>query len=628
MNGNIPLINNDFLCIVDFSKPEIAAVISSYVSRFGFYVPIFGFPAVTAERRENNDDVIDENSLSRSRAHEFDVLVGNSLAKLKGCNNLILGGLSDDQKSHLTFLQNYNVIEISSLSDVDFHLGAFLDNEDKYLVCRSDQILEGLFTAIHSSLKLKIEDNAPNIEKIPEGKEGIVIIEKNSTVASVVAINYAISINSAIKIVAPLAQYEENEIQFFIEEWKAGSKEAYDFLSKKINDRIAEVKFEEYQFATFFTEGLPYSILVENIIPCSYVHLIFRADLFIFNNLFYETTNGINSAVVFSPQFFKDEEISFIITTLQSKKNYVRELVGNDASVYNIDMHVKEFPFDLMHICSHGGEVNGYSLIQKFEDRDGQMHTVEYDEVVGFAPAEGIELISVHRKTIWRKFDGLVWRSPELKAKPYPHYVFTDMLKAISKSFKENTEIRKHKNNISGSCSIKCSDSIYQAMFQTLSPLSSPIIFNNSCWSWSGVAEVFLVGGARGYIGTLWKVDNKIASEAARIFYSLAFDKTVINSLHDAMRITKGTTNENIYIYWGLHFTILKNGSSTEQSKQNVFHSLLHSLSIWNEKAKEVTENSIQENIKKIIKWHSDQLFEYFLMDCLKLKISSSINRK
>lgn len=44
-----------------------------------------------------------------------------------------------------------------------------------------------------------------------------------------------------------------------------------------------------------------------------------------------------------------------------------------------------------------------------------------------------------------------------------------------------------------------------------------PIIFNNSCQSWTGVGSEFIRVGARGYIGTLWSIPSKPAADFARI---------------------------------------------------------------------------------------------------------------
>ena len=45
---------------------------------------------------------------------------------------------------------------------------------------------------------------------------------------------------------------------------------------------------------------------------------------------------------------------------------------------------------------------------------------------------------------------------------------------------------------------------------------SRPVVFNNSCLSWVGVGTDFLRAGAKGYIGTLWSVDQEHAAQFAR----------------------------------------------------------------------------------------------------------------
>jgi hypothetical protein len=53
-------------------------------------------------------------------------------------------------------------------------------------------------------------------------------------------------------------------------------------------------------------------------------------------------------------------------------------------------------------------------------------------------------------------------------------------------------------------------------LVQWVSFHSYPLIINNSCLSWIGVGREFLRVGARGYIGTLWSVDARLAAHFAR----------------------------------------------------------------------------------------------------------------
>lgn len=45
---------------------------------------------------------------------------------------------------------------------------------------------------------------------------------------------------------------------------------------------------------------------------------------------------------------------------------------------------------------------------------------------------------------------------------------------------------------------------------------TTPIVFNNSCESWTGVGREFIRAGARGYIGSLWSVPSNLAADYAR----------------------------------------------------------------------------------------------------------------
>ncbi|WP_035803312.1 anti-sigma factor [Kitasatospora mediocidica] len=44
-----------------------------------------------------------------------------------------------------------------------------------------------------------------------------------------------------------------------------------------------------------------------------------------------------------------------------------------------------------------------------------------------------------------------------------------------------------------------------------------PIVFNNSCQSWTGVGREFIRIGARGYLGTLWDIPSRAAADFARV---------------------------------------------------------------------------------------------------------------
>ncbi len=185
------------------------------------------------------------------------------------------------------------------------------------------------------------------------------------------------------------------------------------------------------------------------------------------------------------------------------------------------------------------------------------------------------------------------------------------------------------KNIIPDSCAIKCYDFNYQAMIDVVAGFhTSPIIFNNTCWSWSGISDSFILGGARGYVGTIRAISNEVAMNAAEAFYSNFYGGNVLNSIHHAISVSMKTASEDIYIYWGLHFSTIKRGVTLKTGKQNIVRCLLKSFYLWSDKINEVSSQSIRDNIEKLINWNSEQIRKYFIWDYFQMKLPKNRRRQ
>lgn len=551
-----------------------------------------------------------------------DISIHNGIQKIGGCDYLILAGLDEKQKSYLTFLDKYDIIEIESIDDVETYLGGIAYDKDDFLSVRLEETSMGLLIAGRENLKLSIDNTADYLTNKLNYNSGLIVVENDETTSMVSAINYALSIDLDVQLINPLPESEAKGIKLLIEDWQDGNNSSYQELYAKMFSRLDGIEFTDYEFVTFFTNGAPYSLILKNELPISYVHLNHYPNLFIVDNIYFERRESIGSSIVFSPlEFGDDEETNYVIKAFQNNNFWVKELLGKNASTYNIDMNVKEYPYDVLHICSHGGEVNGYTVVEEFVDQDGNKHVVEYDDVLSLMPVRGEGLIQMEHKCIWRKFDGFNWKSKELEEQNYPHYVYSDMLNAIvaKRNLKEKYK-RKRKDIVPDSCAIKCSDFIYQAIFNMVACFHrSPIIFNNTCWSWSGISESFLDSGARGYIGTLWEVENNVAKEVAENFYKHIFDDTVINVLHSASKKTKGTDSEDIYIYWGLHFSTLKKADSVATSRKNITECLLLAFYRWRERSRILTEGTTRDNALGLAKWDYYEMLDNFRVETLEI---------
>ncbi len=601
----VPKLETEAVCITN--NFELGVLISSLFNNTSAYFPIFRFPDVNAFYSEE-DDSNSDGYLSRIIGKETKVLINNAFARLKP-RHIILAGLNEMQKSFFAFLPEELVITVDSIDNLEDRLMLLRRSFNGEIRCNRDDLLVGLIHARSANKKLIYDENSKSISGTVNIKDdGLIVIENSNDVSSLIAVNYAFSINAEIVLVDPLEEEEIQSIQKSIHKWKkTGACNAYNKIKKKVSSRVEGIDFSKYKYATFFTEGLPYSLILKNIIPMTYVRKSLREDFFIFNNIFYEQVDQFNSALIFSPKEFSDEETQELIEKLRTNDFFVKDLVYDNATVRNFGNYTEHYPFDLLHICSHGGETDGYYVIEQFKDRDGKQHKVEYEEVVGFSLVPGTEKVTIHRKAIFRKFDGFRWMSPEMKQQNFPEYVFEDMRRAIFNVDTGKKAFRVKANyNIFNSCHVKCYDSIHQGEFNVIASHSSPIVFNNTCSSWYEIIGHFIAAGCRGYIGTLWPIDNSIAKNSSLHFYDNFLSKGILGAFFEMCQQTHNTQDSDIYIYWGLHFSTIQKPQKTGRAK--VLNELSRSFSAYKRKYNKTKIPEVKKNSAYILKFIYEEI--------------------
>jgi len=592
------------VCIVNRPQVALAAVISSYFSAAGTYLPVFGFPDIRDSLRSGavhgDDDYI--SNIVATRPATF---IHNAIANLGGCDFLILAGLSTAQLSYLHSAGRAQIVEIGTIDDVDCALRAIGVERVASILCPSKQVLLGLHLAKRRGCRLVINEQAPPLVQPPEPyADGLFVVEDVlDNIGSVVAVNFAFSVGADVYFTDPLEHTERQDIREGLIAWKVkDSDRDYQDLRRKIGKRIGNVDLRRYKYATFVSEGLPYSLGMENEIPCSYLDL-FSADLLVHNSIVSENAQAYNVAVVFSiDEFIFDGEVQWLVEHLGHDGYFVRTLVGTDATVRNLDYNVQHFPYSLLHISSHGGAIDGSVVSQDFTDRAGITHRVQYEEVVTFDPIPGNDQVRVSRKVFPRTLDGLRWRSPELKSQRLPEYVYDDMEAAIS-TLKDDAGrvITRQEARVSGSCGIRCHDQTHQGMFQVLACHTSPIVFNNTCWSAADIADFFLSSGVRGYIGTLWAIGNATATRAAETFYRKASTTTLIEAMHAANTDVQSTSDRDVYVYYGVHFSTLRSHVSVAASMSEAFKRLTMFLFQMIAQARDTQSAEIRRNALEVV---------------------------
>ena len=285
-------------------------------------------------------------------------------------------------------------------------------------------------------------------------------------------------------------------------------------------------------------------------------------------------------------------------------------------------MDTRELPFNILHLCSHGNQSEGSLIEERYVDDFGTEHIFEYFLTITLAPdpnkklENGEPLIKVTKKVYPRKLNGFSLRTKGFKEQNYPSSIFPKMFTAVP--VKENQISSRHVT-LENSHEIACYSFSHSGLISHLAAGHSPFIFNNTCWSAYDIKNHFIGVRARAYIGTLWKIDNTVAFKTAESFYNSLFDQSLLDALQVSSIHTHQTKDQNIYVFYGLHFTKFKQGISIEDSKRDVANRLLQSLETWKGNLSRSKDDSIKENIRDLINWNATLIVRKYLRELLEI---------
>ena len=331
-----PKLEHRFVCITsDRGDTSLPAIASSYFNDPTTYVPIFKFPDVnrgyTDSAKFDEDDFFSFMSGSHTR-----IKINNTIARL-AIQRVLLIGLSNTQKSWLNFLPEEKKLQIDNIEEIYQKLQFLEKRFNGNLQCRRDEITKGLLIAKRTNKKLLLDNTADTLSWDEEKhRNGLAVLECRNDISDIIAVNYAYAINADISFVKPIDREEVDELQRYIYEWKKNSsQEAYSYISGKILERVSSIDFTQYKYVTFITQGLPYGAMLNNLVPMSHVFRSLREDFFFFNNIICERSDSQpNSALIFSPEEFENEEIHDLIQLLESNKFYMKKLIGPRAGCF------------------------------------------------------------------------------------------------------------------------------------------------------------------------------------------------------------------------------------------------------------------------------------------------------
>ncbi len=589
---NIPKINHKVVCISTDKSSSLAKTISSYFIKKGTYFAVFNFLDVSKNQKELVD--YDEDNL-------FQYILGNkNAAYIKNSimqinpKFVIFSGLNNSQKSYFK-----DFLEKEKIEELDI---ATIDDLKKYSLFKKSK---------KYPLKDKNHDN-------------IVIIEDGKDLSTVIAENLAYAMNADILYIDDTERHLLKRVSKHIYKWKKREKIAsYNVIKNLVNIRVGDVNFNDYKTATFFTNGLPYGLILKNPIPFCYVHKHIREDIVIINTILYsKKTLGI--AVSFSIQQFINSEPKRLSDIFIKNNIFPIELFSENATSSNLENYVSFFPYDVLHISSHGNiKTVGNHVKLAFKDRKGGGHILEYYEVVTFSamPLEKEDKISVYIKQIFLKFDGCIWMSKELEDKKIDKFIYDDMIKALrNKKGDENKRRTPISDPIIDSSVISCTNGPHQGNFHCIASQNAPVIFNNSCWSWSEISTFFLGGGVRSYIGTLWSIKNGVAENCALSFYEniLNKGKSIPEAVWEINKSISIDDQQDIFFAWTLPFARMEKVPQKDLNK--LLLEIDRKINSWIYQTITTKDLEVRENSERIVKFLFWAAYNQFNLDFVAIK--------
>jgi hypothetical protein len=528
--------------IIISGNAQLAATLSSMLAARGTYLPIIDGPRL--QRPDRNAEIIKRtNAVARSRA-----------------KRIILAGLLHEAANVLeSKLPRNRITRIDDGSDLSAVL--YAGNELKSpLVWGRDNVGIGLLKAFHSKRTIAFEDlpSSDEIYVAPRSNH-LVVCERSDDLAQVIAANYAHALGAGLFLISDTKREHADEIlERFYSVYDDRNQSATDALGELRNElrRIAgNVPIPTNGSITFISDGLPFGFAFPEV-PSTH---LFGLDLGIsvVQGFAAEQLNsrGVQDAALVNPETTPAPEINAAAKILSDQHLFVRVYEGRAANVTSISEMVELFPYDLLIIATHCGDVSGHRWTYQFNDSEGINRSLVVDIALGVGHTSEKDLLNVTQFIRFVSLDGVPWNDPDKKAKLYVAKAILDFIERTRSH--DNNELepvaKDTVDRVMWSAALKMYDDNFIALPRSVANEGTPIVINNACVSWRRLATNFIFGGARGYVGTLFPISTTEAESVLLRALGKHHGKALPHALWSAQRETYDDDARRPYVTAGVY---------------------------------------------------------------------------
>ena len=506
--------------------------------------------------------VIDSPRIQRSD-HKAEVTRRNNAAALVKAERIIFAGVSDDISDRfLPYFASgicYNLSEGSQIRKLKetncrpstlFHWG-------------KDIIGIGLLKALQSNREIVFHDEISPNDPLEQKSSHLVVCEEGFELEQVICANYAYSINADLRLIPQTsAKYKDRVSESLYSVYENSQKSITEILNDlkiELSEKLLSIPRNRYKLITFISRPIPWGIAFPEVPTC---HLFIYPDLgiSIINGISsqLQTPSGIKIAAVVDPNTVKSDEVEIAAKCLANHKVFVRGFRGKNANVGDVSSMLQLLPYDFLLISTHCGDASGWRWTYEFIDSEGLKREFVVDVAIGVDRYPGQDELKVTQFEKFVSLDGVDWNDEQEKEKLYVGSAINDYY-----NLKNNIEPVKKEivDRVQWSAALKMNDGNLLITPETFADNVCPIIFNNACVSWHQLAERFMFGSARAYIGTLFDVNSIEAQDVVLRFLQNHFNMPLAVALWQTQNEVYEGGERRPYIYVGTHFQMLKSGS-------------------------------------------------------------------
>ena len=503
---------------------ELAARLSSILSRSGYYLPVLDGPRM-GRPDHDNEAVRRNNAIARASVRK-----------------VILGNLAPDQEAAMrAILPVGSVGLVTAEGAVQFYRAE--PNQPKLRWGRN-HIGVGLLEALRLGRAIHFDDDPSPVVPLT-GAKHLVVFEAGEDLSEVIAANYAFALDADLvvipKVAKATAEAITEELYSLYDRRDVGAAQAFADIAGRVLDLCPGVAAPEDGSMTFFTSHLPFGLAFPEV-PTTHLRTYPDLGVAVLNGLASKQGDGagVRCAVFVDPGTTPAPEIEAAAVSLAKQQVFVRGYSGQMANVRDVTDLVELFPYDLLLFATHCGDADGYRFTYEFADSSGRDRRLVVDIALGIGRTDNPDILEVMQFQRFHELDGVDWQDPEKADKIEIGTAIRDWLELTQEPNSLEPITKELIPRVLGSSVLQMVDNNYLAMPRTLADHGSPIIFNNACASWHELADRFMFAGARAYVGTLFPVTGAEAAEVAKHTIEQHNGRPLAHALWDAQNSVYG----------------------------------------------------------------------------------------